>query len=121
MARTNLAAKTIAPAAANIALITEREGAFTLTKASDVALHDQHVKDAAYNPAPRASGVRVEREKFDTDEQLISFIQANQWNDKKTQFILDNIRKAGRACGMSRLNKLLGRDSKGNPVAVKAE
>lgn len=126
MARTNSAAKTTAPAAANIALITETEGRFDFVTAAN-ALHDAHVEAAQFAsqmkavPA-KASGARVTREKFDADEALISFIQDSGWTDLKTQKILDSLRAQGRACGMSRLNKLLGRDSKGNPLpAVEAE
>ncbi|KPD18003.1 hypothetical protein ADM96_15595 [Burkholderia sp. ST111] len=74
-------------------LTTERSGAFTFTTAA-TALHDAHV---AVRPAPasaKAPAARVSRDRFDDDTALISFIAANQWNDKKTQWILDNIRKA---------------------------
>ncbi|MFM0428180.1 hypothetical protein PQQ75_04120 [Paraburkholderia aspalathi] len=125
MARTTSAAKTTTPAAANIALITEREGAFTFTTAAS-ALHDAHVEAARFAGqmkavSARAPAARVSRERFDADDALISFINANGWADLKTQKILDSVRAKGHACGMVRLNKLLGRDSKGNPLPVEAE
>ncbi|MFM0279990.1 hypothetical protein P0D75_18425 [Paraburkholderia sediminicola] len=138
MAKTFASAKTTAPAAANIALVTETAGRFDFVTAKQAhamweqevirqanaatSLHDAHV---AARPAPvaaKAPAARISRERFDADDALISFIQANQWNDLKTQKILDGLRAQGRACGMARLNKLLGRDSKGNPLpAVEAE
>lgn len=116
MATKSAAAKTTATADPVASLATEREGAFIFTTAT--ALHDAHV---AVRPAPvsaKAPAAQVSRERFTEDEQLISFINANGWADLKTQKVLDSIRAQGRACGMARLNKLLGRDSKGNPIAT---
>lgn len=101
-----------------ITLRDQREGEFEFPKAEaalapsgGVIVGGEAVVQAA--PAPAA---RVSRERFDADDALISFIQANQWSDLKTQKILDSLRAKGHACGMSRLNKLLGRDSKGNAL-----
>ncbi|WP_434109225.1 hypothetical protein [Paraburkholderia caffeinilytica] len=101
--------------AANTALVTVvdpiacvrnvREGEFTFPTAPQTV-----------RPQAAASGARVTRERFDADDALISFINANGWADLKTQKILDSVRAKGHACGMSRLNKLLGRDAKGNPL-----
>jgi hypothetical protein len=92
-----------------VTLRDQREGKFVFPKA-----------EQAVRPQAEATA-RVSRERFDADDALISFINANGWADLKTQKILDSVRAKGHACGMSRLNKLLGRDSKGNPVAAKAE
>lgn len=109
MATKSTAAKTTALATVVdpiAAVRIAREGEFSFPKAEQAL------------PAPIA---RVSRERFSEDEQLISFIAANQWNDLKTQKILDSLRAQGRACGMSRLNKLLNRDRLGNPLPAEAE
>jgi len=126
-----------APVAAGVSLVTEREGAFSFTKASDVELHDGHVVAAQHQgpvtPTPvfapagtrSAPTVRVERARFDTDEALVEFIFKHGFNTMKTQKVLDSIRAQGYSCSMARANRLLGRDAKGNalPAAepVKAE
>lgn len=126
MAKTFAAPKTTAPAATNIALITERDGAFIFTTATS-ALHDAHVKAAQFarqmKAVPtKAPAARVSRERVTEDEQLISFIQDSGWSDLKTQKVLDNVRAAGHRAGMARVNRLLNRDRLGNPQpAVEAE
>jgi hypothetical protein len=114
-----------APAPAGVSLVTATAGRFAFTRASDVAPHDAHVAAAQYK-APQGwraieGDARVARERFSADDALVSFVQAQGWSDWKTQKILDTLRQQGRACGMARLNKLLGRDAKGNPISTVAE
>jgi hypothetical protein len=114
-----------APVAPGVSLVTERDGQFAFTRASDVALHDSHVAAAQYK-GPQGwrtieGDARVARERFSADDALVSFVKDQGWGDKRTQWILDSLRAQGRACGMARLNKLLGRDARGNPVARVAE
>jgi hypothetical protein len=126
-----------APLAAGVSLVTEREGAFSFTKASDVELHDGHVVAAQHQvpvtPTPvfapagtrSAPTVRVERARFDEDAALVKFINDKGWTNLGTQKILDSVRAEGHSASMARVNRLLNRDSKGNalPAAepVKAE
>lgn len=100
-------------------LVTEHEGQFVFTTTA-TALHDAHV---AARPAPvpaKASGARVARAKFDADDALIEFVTMHGAAAWKTQKILDFVREQGFACGMSRLNRLMGRDNKGNALPVEA-
>lgn len=100
-------------------LTTEREGAVTFPTAA-TALHDAHV---GARPAPvsaKASRARATRTRFDADDALIEFVTMHGASAWKTQKILDFAREQGFACGMSRLNRLLGRDSKGNPLPAEA-
>ncbi|REE21196.1 hypothetical protein B0G71_4348 [Paraburkholderia sp. BL27I4N3] len=91
-----------------------------------VTLRDQREGAFEFPTAPQTlraqtASARISRDRFDADDALISFIKANGWADLKTQKILDSIRAKGHACGMSRLNKLLGRDSKGNALPAEAD
>ncbi|NYH26250.1 hypothetical protein [Paraburkholderia bryophila] len=83
-----------------------------------ITLRNQREGEFVFPTAPEAVALvaRISRERFSEDEELISFIQASGWADLRTQKILDSIRAKGFACGMSRLNKLLGRDAKGNAL-----
>lgn len=102
-------------------LTTERSGAFTFTTAA-TALHDGHVAARILaSVAAKAPAARVTRTKFDADDALIEFVTMHGAAAWKTQAILDFVRKQGFACGMSRLNRLLGRDSKGNALPVETE
>ena len=71
--------------------------------------------------AAKGETARVARERLDSDSALISFTNANGWAGLKTQKILDSVRANGHACGMSRLNKLLNRDARGNALPVTTE
>ena len=137
MAKTFAAANTTAPTAANIALVTETAGRFDFVTAKQAhtvwekevirqanaatSLHDAHVAARPALVAAKAPAARVSRERFSEDDALISFIQDSGWSDLKTQKVLDNIRAAGHRAGMARVNRLLNRDAKGNPLTVEAE
>jgi hypothetical protein len=97
-----------------VTLRDQREGEFVFPTAPQ-AVRPQATADAA-----KASGARVTRTKFYADDALIEFVTMHGAAAWKTQKILDFVRAQGHSASMARVNRLLNRDAKGNPLPVEA-